>query len=95
MSPAAQGESLIDGRVIFEWQISSYFGWGVYGLKPAAQLVEVQGPVAIDLGRVPVDARRGAHASFGGALRRSFGLTLAQGLMRLPSSGAVLFICIL
>ena len=53
MSPAAQGESLIDGRVIFECQISSYFGWGVYGLKPAAQLVEVQGPVAIDLGRVP------------------------------------------
>jgi hypothetical protein len=26
------------------------------------------------LGAIPVDARRGAHASFGGALRRPFGL---------------------
>src|SRR5262249_35156803 len=33
MSNRSIGESLIDGWVIFEWQISSYFGWGVYGLN--------------------------------------------------------------
>src|SRR5262249_29082337 len=38
------GESLIDGRVIFEWQISSYFGWGVYGLNLLLSWWRVQGP---------------------------------------------------
>jgi glycosyltransferase involved in cell wall biosynthesis len=44
MSNRNTGESLIDGRVIFECKISSYFGWGVLGLNLLLSWWKVQGP---------------------------------------------------
>jgi glycosyltransferase involved in cell wall biosynthesis len=39
-------------KIVFDWQISSFFGWGIYGLNLALELANAAGRV-INVGELP------------------------------------------